>query len=219
MSKLPKTENLRIPGPAGTLEALLESPQGREAGGSAVVCHPHPEHGGTMQNKVVHTLARAFVARGYAALRFNFRGVGGSAGEFDAGEGEVQDALAMVQAMRERHGESNLWLAGFSFGAAIAIRAAAEARPDGLISVAPAVSRVSQAAAGGRRPRCPWLIIQGDRDELVPVSDTIAWLNELEPGPELQILPGAEHFFHGRLVELRHAVEAFIDAQRATQQP
>jgi hypothetical protein len=85
--------------------------------------------------------------------------------------------------------------------------------------VAPAVSRVSQGVAGGRKPRCPWLILQGDQDELVPVSDTIAWVNELEPGPELQIFAGAEHFFHGRLVELRHAVEAFIDAHRTMQQP
>jgi len=208
MSKLPKTENLSIAGPAGRLEALLESPQEGETTGSAVICHPHPEHGGTMQNKVVHTLARAFVARGFAALRFNFRGVGESEGIFDAGKGEVQDVLAAVRTMKDRMGDAKLWLAGFSFGAAIAIRAAAAARPSGLVSVAPAVSRV--AGQMGPQPDCPWLIIQGDQDELVSVNDTIAWVNGLEPGPELQIFDGTGHFFHGRLVKLRHAVEAFV---------
>jgi hypothetical protein len=210
MSRLPKMENLSIAGPAGRLEAVLELPREGETTGSAVICHPHPEHGGTMQNKVAHTLARAFLARGFAALRFNFRGVGESEGTFDEGEGEVQDALAAVRAMKERIGGANLWLAGFSFGAAIAIHAAAVARPSGLVCVAPAVSRASKEM--GTQPDCPWLIIQGDEDELVAVTDTIAWVNELEPGPELQIFDGTGHFFHGKLVQLRHAVEAFIDA-------
>jgi hypothetical protein len=211
MSKLPKTEKLSIAGPAGRLEALLESPKDGEPAGSAVICHPHPEHGGTMQNKVARTLARAFLARGFAALRFNFRGVGESEGRFDEGEGEVQDALAALRTMKERMGGSNPWLAGFSFGAAIAIHAAALARPSGLVSVAPAVSRVSKQM--GPQPDCPWLIIQGDEDELVTVTDTIAWVNALEPGPELQIFDGTEHFFHGKLTELRRAVDAFIASQ------
>jgi len=164
-----------------------------------------------MQNKVVHTLARAFVAKGFAALRFNFRGVGQSEGKFDEGEGEVQDALAAVRMMGDRFGAAKPWLAGFSFGAAIAIHAAGEVRPSGLVSVAPAISRVSKRM--GEQPDCPWLIVQGDEDELVAVADTIAFVNELDPGPELQIFDGTEHFFHGKLVRLRHAVEAFIDAQ------
>lgn len=164
-----------------------------------------------MQNKVAHTLARAFVAKGFVALRFNFRGVGQSEGEFDEGEGEVRDALAVVRMMRDRIGAEKLWLAGFSFGAAIAIHAAEEARPSGLVSVAPAISRVSKQMEA--QPDCPWLIVQGDEDELVAVADTIAFVNELDPGPELQIFDGTEHFFHGKLVRLRHAVEAFIDAQ------
>jgi alpha/beta superfamily hydrolase len=116
MSKLPKSQNFFINGPAGRLEALLESPQEGEPGGAAVICHPHPEHGGTMQNKVAHTLARAFVARGFHALRFNFRGVGQSEGTFDEGEGEFRDALSAVQAMKEKAGDQSLWLAGFSCG-------------------------------------------------------------------------------------------------------
>ena len=212
MNKPPTTESLVVDGPAGRLEALLELPHTGQVAGSAVICHPHPEHGGTMQNKVAHTLARAFVAKGFAALRFNFRGVGESEGAFDEGEGEVQDALAAVQAMRGRYGGLDLWLAGFSFGAAIAIRAAAESRADGLVSVAPAVSRVS--GQSGPQPTCPWLIIQGDKDELVAVAETIEWVNQLEPGPELQVFPDTEHFFHGKLVQLRRSVEGFIDAQR-----
>jgi alpha/beta superfamily hydrolase len=210
MSNLPKMENLFITGPAGRLQAVLESPRAGETTGGVVICHPHPEHGGTMQNKVAHTLARAFLARGLPALRFNFRGVGESDGTFDEGEGEVQDALAAVRMMKERRGDANLWLAGFSFGAAIAIHAAAAAQSSGLVCVAPAVSRVSKQM--GAQPDCPWLIIQGDEDELVAVTDTIAWVNELEPGPELQIFDGTGHFFHGKLVKLRHSVEAFIDA-------
>ncbi|MEX2123713.1 MAG: alpha/beta fold hydrolase [Woeseia sp.] len=208
MSKSPKAEKLFIEGSAGRLEALLESPQDGAAAASAVVCHPHPEHGGTMQNKVVHTLARAFIAKGFSTLRFNFRGVGQSEGKFDDGQGELLDALAAVQAMKDR-GRMKLWVAGFSFGAAIAIRAAAEARADGLVSVAPAISRISLAS--GPPPQCPWLIVQGDRDELVDVADTIEWANGLEPGPELQIFQETEHFFHGKLAKLRDAVESFID--------
>ena len=213
MSKPPKAEKFFIDGPAGKLEALLESPQATSATGAAIICHPHPEYGGTMQNKVAHTLARAFVAKGFSTLRFNFRGVGLSEGTFDEGRGELQDALAAVRTMQNRGGHSQLWVAGFSFGAAIAIRAAAEAGADGLVSVAPAISRVTGEA--GRQPDCPWLIVQGDRDDLVDVADTIAWVNGLAPGPELVIFEDTEHFFHGKLVKLRDTVESFIDERRA----
>ena len=208
MSTAPKKEDLFIDGEAGRLEALLESPRAGASAGSAVICHPHPEYGGTMQNKVVHTLARAFVAKGFTTLRFNFRGVGKSEGRFDAGEGEMRDALAAERMMKERGGNDPLWLAGFSFGAAIAIRTAADTGASGLISVAPAVSRVSQYP--GPQPACPWLIIQGDQDELVNVDETIEWMNTLEPGPELQIFEETEHFFHGQLTQLRKAVETFV---------
>lgn len=211
MSKPPKTEEFVIDGPAGRLEALLESPGEGTVTGIAVVCHPHPEYGGTMQNKVAHTLARAFVTKGFETLRFNFRGVGRSEGVFDEGEGELEDALAAVQVMRERNADKRLWIGGFSFGAAIAIAAAAKAGADGLVSVAPAIARVSGQFGEGGQPHCPWLIIQGDQDDLVDVDDTIEWVNGLEPGPLLQIFPETEHFFHGKLVKLRHAVETFVD--------
>jgi len=196
-------------GPAGDLQAVLETPADGAVRACAVVCHPHPLQGGTMHNKVAHTLARAFLGRSMAALRFNFRGVEKSDGKFDDGVGELQDALAAIDFMRDRHRGQPLWLGGFSFGAAIAIRAAIAARASGLISVAPAVARFRNDL--DEQPGCPWLIIHGDIDELVDVEETIAWVNLLEPGPELQVFADTGHFFHGRLVRLRHAVEAFID--------
>ena len=197
-----------MPGPAGRLEAILDLPGDGEASGAAVVCHPHPEHGGTMHNKVAHTLARALARSGFAALRFNFRGTEGSEGRYDNGRGELDDALAAIAWMRERYADGPRWLAGFSFGAAIAVRAAVMVDVDGLVSVAPAIYRFASGLEG--QPRCPWLVVQGDEDELVDVEETVAWINSLEPGPELLVMRGAEHFFHGRLNDLRSAVMRFV---------
>ena len=208
MSKHPVSEKLFIDGPVGRLEAVLERPGEGALEGCAVVCHPHPQHGGTMHNKVAHTLARALVRSGFEVLRFNFRGTEGSEGEFDDGVGELDDALAAIEFMRSRHGSYPLWLAGFSFGAAIAVKAAVAMHVDGLVSVAPAISRF--AAGLETQPDCPWLIIQGDEDELVDVEETVAWVDSLAPGPELLIINGGEHFFHGRLSELRSAVMNFV---------
>lgn len=208
MSKHPVTEKLYVEGPAGRLEAMLERPGEGALEGTAVVCHPHPQHGGTMHNKVVHTLARAFVRSGFETLRFNFRGTENSEGRFDKGLGELEDALAAIEFMRARHGAFPLWLAGFSFGAAIAVKAAIATHVDGLVSVAPAISRFATDLRS--QPACPWLIIQGDADELVDVDETVAWVDTLEPGPELLVVTGGEHFFHGRLTELREAVMEFI---------
>ncbi len=213
MSTAAISETLFIEGPVGRLEAILDSPRDRQAVGSAVVCHPHPQHGGTMHNKVAHTLARAFVRQGYRTLRFNFRGTESSEGRYDDGVGELDDALAAIGRMRAEQPHAPVWLSGFSFGAAIAIRAAVAVEVAGLISVAPAVYRFAQGLSG--QPSCPWLIVQGDEDELVAVDQTIEWVNGLEPGPELLVMPGAEHFFHGRLVELRSAVEQFVAANQA----
>ena len=212
MAKPPCTDSLFIDGPAGRLAAMLEAPADDAVSGAVVVMHPHPQHGGTMHNKVVHTLARGFVRMGFAALKFNFRGTDGSEGKFDEGQGELQDALAVADYMRAKYPDMPFWLAGFSFGAAISIRAAIETSPDGLISVAPAVYRFADNL--DRQPRLPWLIVQGDQDELVSVDETIEWVNTLEPGPELFVLPGAEHFFHGRLIDLRDAVIEFVERNR-----
>ena len=209
MQKPPQKKALTIDGPAGELEALLEWPGEIDAVGCAVVCHPHPLHGGTMQNKVAHTLARAFVSAGFATLRFNFRGVGKSAGEFDNGIGEIDDVLAAAGWIRHEYADLPLWIGGFSFGAAMAVHAAAALMPAGMVSVAPAVTRF--AGNLERQPDCPWLIIQGDQDELVDIEETIAWVNDLEPGPALEVFPDTEHFFHGKLVQLREAAQGFVE--------
>lgn len=201
-------ENVSIDGPAGTLEGILQSPGDSQPAAQAVVCHPHPLHGGTMQNKVVHTLARAFLRRDFRVLRFNFRGVGDSEGEYDEGRGELADTLSAAKWLRQRDPALPLWLAGYSFGAAIAALAAVECNPAGLISIAPALSRFATSMA--RQPACPWLIVHGDQDELIGIDETIEWMNRLEPGPELTVFPETTHFFHGKLVQLRQVVEDFV---------
>jgi alpha/beta superfamily hydrolase len=198
-----------IDGPAGPLEARIEDPAtGGTPAAVGVVCHPHPLYGGTMQNKVVHTLARAMQELGVPTVRFNFRGVGGSAGSYDGGVGELEDALAACRWARQRWSCNTLWLAGFSFGAAVSLQAAAVARPGALVTVAPPVGRIIVAPV--ERPACPWLVVQGDSDELVDVKQVRRWAAEFVPQPRLVVLDGAEHFFHGRLGELRAAVLGFL---------
>lgn len=191
-----------IDGPAGRLETLVEEPVAGDPPLRlvAVICHPHPLFGGTLHNKVVHTLARVLRERGAATLRFNFRGVGASEGSHDGGPGETADAHAAVTWARQRWPGAQLVLAGFSFGAAIAIRAAAAARPDWLISVAPAVDRV--ALDGFVAPSCDWLIVQGDADDVVSPASVIDWAARQAPRARLRVLAGVGHFFHGRLHEL-----------------
>jgi alpha/beta superfamily hydrolase len=198
-----------VEGPAGGLEARIEEPAtGTAPAYAGVVCHPHPLHGGTLQNKVVHTLARAMQELGAPTVRFNFRGVGASAGTYDGGEGELEDALAACEWARRRWPGTTLWLAGFSFGAAVSLQAASTARPGALVTVAPPVGRIIVTPVP--RPPCPWLVVQGDRDELVDVNEVRRWCGAYAPPPRLEVLAGAEHFFHGRLGELRAAVIAFL---------
>ncbi|HXZ59395.1 MAG TPA: alpha/beta fold hydrolase [Steroidobacteraceae bacterium] len=221
--KPPRAERVTLEGPAGTLQALVETPvtdQGESltVPAFAVVCHPHPLFGGTMDNKVVYTVARACEQRAAPAIRFNFRGVGGSRGAYDEGRGESDDALAVIAWGRQRWPQAPLWLAGFSFGGAVALRIAALAGPERLILVAPGITRLERADFGPARaaqPACPWLIVQGDEDDVVPAPAVLAWTAAREPlpgapRPEVRVLPGAGHFFHGRLNELREAVLAFV---------
>lgn len=209
----PRAEALAIAGPAGQLEALLEDPKVVPHAGFAVLCHPHPLYGGSMQNKVVHTVARACQEYGMATLRFNFRGVGASAGSYDEGRGEVDDARAVIAWGRKRWPDSALTLAGFSFGGMVALRAAQGSAPSRLITVAPAVDRLESPAAAA--PDCPWLIVQGDADELVDIGRVRVFASRFTPPPRLVVMQGGEHFFHGRLVELRDQVLAFLTDEKA----
>ena len=208
MSGRPTREELFIDGPAGRLETIVETPAGGALAGAAVVCHPHPLHGGTMHNKVAHTLARAFNDSGMAAVRFNYRGAGASDGAYADGIGEMADALAVIDWTQSRFSVPAVWLGGFSFGAAVSARGSLIAKPVGLVSIAPPVNRFADEMTS--QPDCPWLIVHGDEDELVSVDETVEWANSLEPGPELVVMSGADHFFHGRLVELREHVVSFI---------
>jgi alpha/beta superfamily hydrolase len=201
MTQAPVKQSLVIEGPEGALEALLESPGAEIGSRIAILCHPHPQYQGTMQNKVVHTLARAMNDLGLSALRFNFRGVGNSEGTYGHGEGEVGDLIAVADYARLRWPGAAIWLAGFSFGAVVAARAAMRIKPERLISIAPAVNVLGRELES--IPTMPWLIIQGDADEVVPVADVRNWAKQLEIQPELIILPGVGHFFHGHLVDLR----------------
>lgn len=209
MSQRPQSEPLFIAGPAGHLEGQLDFPGDTDPQAVVVVCHPHPLHGGTLQNKVAHTLSRAFVAQEFAALRFNFRGVGKSEGEFDDGNGELADALSAVNYLRGRYPGLDLWLAGFSFGAAVSIRAASKTDAAGLVAVAPAAFRFADQAP--LQPACPWLIVHGEDDELVDVNDTIEWVSSIATGAELRVFPDTTHFFHGQLIKLREVVVAFVN--------
>ena len=203
-----KLEHVSIAGQAGALEAIVEDP-GVQSPSYGVICHPHPLYGGTMDNKVVTTVARALQETGIPTLRFKFRGVGASAGEFDQGVGETADADAVAAWGAERWAGRSLVIAGFSFGGYVALRLAQQRLPRCLITIAPAVQGFAASTAV---PHCPWLVVQGDADELVDPSRVIDWVNTLDPKPRLVVLPGVGHFFHGRLRELRDAV---IDAIRS----
>ncbi|MBX3619706.1 MAG: alpha/beta fold hydrolase [Rhizobacter sp.] len=195
-----QTRRVRIAGPAGALECAIDEPAGAPRG-VAVVCHPHPQGGGTLDNKVAQTLARAFVQLGHRAVRFNFRGVGGSEGAWDDGRGEVDDALAVIAAHRDP--SLPLVLAGFSFGGFVAAEAAHRLAPHDkpvwLVLVGPSTQKQQV-------PPVPegTLVIHGEADEVVPLAATMAWARP--QGLPVVVIPGAGHFFHGQLTLLKNLV-------------
>ena len=195
-----QTERVTVAGPAGAIECAIDRPAEGSAG-VAVICHPHPLHGGTMDNKVVATVARAVLQLGWTSVRFNFRGIGGSAGAWDDGRGEVDDALAVVAA--HRVAGQPLLLAGFSFGGYVAASAAArlpaEARPQRLVLVAPSTQKQQV-------PTVPegTLVLHGESDDVVPLAATLDWARP-QALPVL-VFPGVGHFFHGQLGALKSAV-------------
>jgi alpha/beta superfamily hydrolase len=197
-----------IPGPAGKLEALIERPHGIPHA-LAVLCHPHPQQRGTMHNKVVSTLARTFARSGAVALRFNFRGVGGSAGEYTGGVGERDDALAAARWCAARWPGLPVYLGGFSFGAAVALTAAAAAGARGLVTVALPIERLPADVA---LPQCRWLLVHGAADDVVPAGPVVAWARALSAPPEIVVLDGVGHFFHGQLRVLGDTVAEFLSA-------
>ncbi len=212
-SPSPSVEKIVIGGPAGAIEALIEKPPDARQDVVAVCCHPHPLYGGTMQNKVVHTLARAAQDQRVASLRFNFRGVGASGGKHDDGVGESDDAAAVADWAKRTLGATRLWSFGFSFGGFVAYRLATLRDARLLVTAAPPVRRFDFTTLPV--PRCPWLVVQGDADEIVDHEAVLAWTRSVDPPPLVRILPGAEHFFHGRLTLLRSRVGDWLAARLA----
>ena len=199
------TERLRLTGPAGVIEALRDAPaEGLAVRGVAVIAHPHPLFGGTMDNKVVQTLARAFVQCGWTAVRFNFRGVGASEGAHDNGAGEAEDMLALIEQVAP---SGPLALAGFSFGSFVASHVAArlwDQRPiEHLVLVGTAASRFSVATLPASMHERT-LVIHGEVDDTVPLSAVLDWARP--QSLPVTVIPGCGHFFHGKLPLLKSLV-------------
>jgi hypothetical protein len=184
-------ERLVIDGPAGALETDLNDP-GLPRRGIALIAHPNPVQGGTKDNKVVTTLAKTLFGLGYVVIRPNFRGVGASAGVFDQGNGETDDLVAVIRYAKARFGELPLLLAGFSFGAFVQTRVAQQVTAQRLVLVGPAVNRFPAATVPANT-----LVVHGEHDEVVPLAAVLDWARPQHL--PLVVVPGGEHFFHGRL--------------------
>ena len=193
-------ERQLVQGGAGSVEVVVNVP-GPSPRGIALICHPHPLQGGTLDNTVVQTLAKTFFALGYVATRFNFRGVGQSDGSFDEGIGETDDALAVLAHERGRFGEAlPIALAGFSFGSFVQTRVAERvAAAEGLVLVGPAVKRFPVQGV-----RADTIIVHGEEDDVVPLADVFAWARPQQL--PIVVFPGCGHFFHGRLPQLQRVV-------------
>jgi len=208
-----------IEGAAGRIEVAATQPAMPRM--VAVIAHPHPLFGGTMDNKVVTTVARAFSEAGAATLRFNFRGVGATEGAHDEGRGETDDMVRVIEHARESHPGLPLALAGFSFGGAVATRASGRVEFAQLVLVAPGFRRITgegmgtapdpddrELGAPGRHDTHNTVIVHGDRDETVPLSDSLAWAAVREV--PVIVVPGGEHFFHRKLHVLREIVLRWV---------
>ena len=212
-------ERALIDGAAGRIEVAASRPADARAVG--VIAHPHPLYGGTMDNKVITTLAKVFVEAGIATFRFNFRGIGATEGAHDEGRGEADDMLRVIEHARAQAPGAPLYLAGFSFGGAIATRASGKADFKQLVLVAPGFRRITEAGMGeapdpadpglGEPGRHSWtntMVIHGDLDDTVPLSDSIAWATVREV--PVTVVPGGEHFFHRKLHILREIVARWV---------
>ena len=193
-----------IDGPAGKLETDLNDPGG-ERRGIALIAHPNPVQGGTKDNKVVTTLAKVFFALGYVAARPNFRGVGASAGAFDDGRGETEDLLAVAGHLKQRYGDLPMVLAGFSFGSFVQTRVAKRLKAERMVLVGPAVSRFAAETVPADT-----LVIHGEQDDVVPLAAVFDWARP--QSLPVVVVPGGEHFFHGRLNLLADIVVRYFRA-------
>ena len=198
---------LILAGPAGALELAVDLPEAEAAPVplTVVLCHPLSTEGGSLSNKVVTMAARSLRELGAATVRFNFRGVGQSEGTFDHGNGEQLDLRAVVDWVRGQRPDDDLWLVGFSFGAYVSLCASDVVQPDALVSIAPPAGRWDFDSIV--TPRCPWLVIQGDNDEIVEPQAVYDWIDSLKRKPDLVRMPDTTHFFHRKLIDLRGALQ------------
>jgi len=194
-----------IDGPSGKLEIAMSEATAPERNAWGIICHPHPLYGGTMHNKVVTTLAKTFQGMGVTTVRFNFRGVMRSEGLFDNGDGELKDLLAVIDWVQKEKNKSEIWLAGFSFGAYIAAKAATEIKVNKLVTVAPPVQHFPMKDLPPITSQ--WVLVQGELDDVVPPKEVLAWAESRDPKPVIIRFPQAGHFFHGQLGELRSQIE------------
>jgi len=196
---------LLLDGAAGSLEAMLDYPQGFQAGDPiSVICHPHPLYGGSMANKVVYMISRSFLQLGVATLRFNFRGVGKSQGSYAEGRGEAEDLQIVAAWFRAHHPDSPLWLAGFSFGAYVAAHACQAIVPERLLLVAPPVSMFDFVSLSPIE--VPYMVVQGGKDEVIKPDEVGRWVVAQRNRPVYHWLSDADHFFHGQLNPLRDTI-------------
>ncbi len=200
MQFLDRDTTIFIEGPVGSLETIISRPVTDATSAIGLVCHPHPLQGGTMSNKVVTTLARVLSDLGLWSVRFNFRGVGQSTGQYAKGDGESEDALAVINWIKQQFPGRAIWLAGFSFGAYVALRVANQIDVAQLITVAPPVHHFPITALPDIN--CPWLLVQGEEDEVVSPTAVFAWTQQLKKPPQI-IRMATGHFFHGKLIQLR----------------
>jgi alpha/beta superfamily hydrolase len=202
------SKEIMIPGPAGQIETVIEQPDTSAHKLIGIVCHPHPLHQGTMNNKVVTTVARVFELMDIVPVRFNFRGVGRSEGQHDYAVGELADLRAVINWLKGQYPDYKFVLAGFSFGSYIATKVATEINPAALITIAPPVHH--NDFVGLPPINFPWVVVQGEADEVVPPNEVFTWLDSLTPQPTVIKMPGVGHFFHGQLLNLRDQLTAWL---------
>ena len=197
-----------LQGLAGDIEAVITLPQNlNEVTPIAVISHPHPLYGGSMTNKVVTTLHKSFSELGAITVRFNFRGVGKSQGEYDHGVGEAKDLQAMVDQLRQWRPEAPLWLAGFSFGSYVTTRAQTEVNADKVLLVAPPVNMYDfDAITETHEINVPWFVIQGGKDEVIDAAAVKNWVAKRPKQPQFIWMEDASHFFHGKLIDIKSAL-------------
>jgi len=196
--------------PNGLLEVCVEKPDSPEnVEGIGIVCHPHPLHGGTMNNKVVTTVAKAFREQNLISVRFNYRGVGLSEGKFDHTIGETIDTLNIIEWVSQEFTAQKIMLAGFSFGAYVSLKAATTTNVtlSHVISIAPAVNHADFSQL---IPACPWTVFIAENDNIVPAENILQWIDTLNKKPKVVFFPDSSHFFDGQLIKLKNTIKSTL---------